>query len=193
MQKIIGSPAAAFALLIGIPMQKLPKGIYWSNALMIYMTIRRTVLLIIFATTLFFVLILYGTSETFLLGSFSNLEKHMVLQNVNRAQSAWSSDIDQLNNLLVDWAQWNDTCNFMTDRNQDYISSNLPTGALSSIKLSLILFIDTSGQLVLGSMTDLDTKKEMPVPPNFLTHLFHNGSLVCHNESDVFDGMRKQV
>ena len=156
---------------------------------MMCMTIRKTVLLIVFTTTLFLILLLYGSSEALLLGSFANLEEHTVLQNVNRAQLALSSDIDQLNTTLIDWAQWNDTCDFMTDRNQNYIASNLPHGALSQIRLNVILFIDTSGQLVLGRMADLDTKKEMPVPPYFLTHLFHKGSLVCQTESDIFNGI----
>jgi signal transduction histidine kinase len=53
----------------------------------------------------------------------------------------------------------------------------------------MILFINSSGQLVLGRITDLDTKKEMPVPQNFLKNLFNKGSLVCHTESDKFDGI----
>ena len=153
------------------------------------MTIRRTVLLIIFATTLFLVLLLYGASETFLLGSFANLEEHMVLQNVNRAQLALSSDVDQLNTALIDWAKWDDTYAFITDQNQNYITSNLPPGTLSQLRLNMILFINSSGQLVLGRIADLDTKKEMPVPQNFLKNLFHKGSLVCHTESDIFNGI----
>ena len=113
----------------------------------------------------------------------------MVLQNVNRAQLALSSDVDQLNNLLVDWAKWDDTYAFITDQNQNYIKSNLPPGILSQIRLNMILFINSSGQLVLGRITDLDTKKEMPVPQNFLKNLFHKGSLVCHTESDIFNGI----
>ncbi len=113
----------------------------------------------------------------------------MVLQNVNRAQLALSSDIDQLNTTLIDWAKWDDTYAFITDQNQNYITSNLPPGTLSQLRLNMILFINSSGQLVLGRIADLDTKKEMPVSQNFLKNLFHKGSLVCHTESDIFNGI----
>ncbi len=126
--------------------------------------IRKTTLLIIFATTLFLVLLLYGISETFFLGSFANLEDHTVLQNVDRAQLALSSDIDQLNTTVRDWAAWNDSYAFVMDRNQNYISANLNTESLSNLRLNLILLVDTSGQLVIARMVNLDTNREMPVP-----------------------------
>jgi sensor domain CHASE-containing protein len=136
------------------------------------MEIRKKTLVIIFATTLILVLILYGISETFFLGSFANLEENMVLQNVDRALLAISSDLDQLNSTGNDWAAWNDTYVFMKDQNQNYISANLNADSLSNLRLNLILFVDPSGQLVFARMIDLDTKQEMPVPQNFLKDLF---------------------
>lgn len=153
------------------------------------MTIRKKTLLIIFVTTLFLVLLLYGISETFFLGSFANLENHLVLQNVDRAQLALSSDIDQLNSTVQDWAAWNDTYAFILDRNQNYISANLNAESLSNLRINLILFVDSSGQSVFARMLNLDTKKEMPVPKNFLKNLFKKGTLVCRNESDMFKGI----
>jgi len=159
------------------------------NALMNSITIRKKTILIIFLTTLFFVLLLYGISETFFLGSFANLEDHMVLQNVDRAQLALSSDIDQLNSTETDWAGWNDTYAFILNRNQNYISANLNVESLSNLRLNLMLFVDPSGQLVFSRMLNIDTKMETPVPQNFLKNLFKKGSLVCRNESDMFKGI----
>lgn len=153
------------------------------------MTIRKKTLLIIFVTTLFLVLLLFGVSETFFLGSFANLEDHMVLQNLDRAQLALSSDIDQLNSTETDWASWNDTYFFIKDRNQNYISANLDTETLTNLSLNLILLIDSSGQPVFIRILNLDTKMELPVPKNFLKDLFKKGTLVCRNESDMFKGI----
>ena len=151
--------------------------------------IRKTTLLIIFATTLFLVLLLYGISETFFLGSFANLEDHTVLQNVDRAHLALSSDIDQLNTTVRDWAAWNDSYAFIMDRNQNYISANLNTESLSNLRLNLMLLVDTSGQLVIARMVNLDTNREMPVPQNLLKDLFRKGTLICRNQSDMFKGI----
>lgn len=153
------------------------------------MTIRKTALLIIFATTLFLVLLLYGISETFFLGSFANLEDRTVLQNVDRAQLALSSDIDQLNSTETDWASWNETYAFIMDRNHNYITANLNTETLTNLRLNLMLFIDSSGQLVFAKMMNLDARKEMPIPQNLLKNLFKKGSLICRNESDMFKGI----
>ena len=153
------------------------------------MEIRKKTLLIIFATTLFLVLILYGISETFFLASFANLEDHEVLKNVDRARLALSSDIDQLNSTERDWAAWNDTYAFIMDRNQNYISANLNADVLFNLRLNLILFVDSSGQLVFARMVNPETKRETPVPQNFLKNLFKKGTLVCRNESDMFKGV----
>ena len=146
-------------------------------------------LLIISTTTLFLVLLLYGTSETFLLGNFANLEEHMVLQNVDRVQLALSSDIDQLNSTVSDWAPWDDTYNFIMDRDQNYIDRNLDVETLSNLRLNLILFIDPSGQLVFAKAIDFQAKSELPISQNLLNNLFSKGNLVCHNESDRFKGI----
>lgn len=153
------------------------------------MSIRRKTLLIISTTTLFLVLLLYGTSETFLLGNFANLEEHIVIQNVDRLQLALSSDIDQLNSTVSDWAPWDATYQFMMDRNQNYINRNLDAKTLSNLRLNLVLFIDPSGQLVYVKAVDFQAKSELPIPQNFLNNLFSKGNLVCHNESDRFKGI----
>lgn len=153
------------------------------------MSIREKTLLIIFSATLFLVLLLYGFSETFLLGSFSNLEERMVLENVDRTLFALSSDLDQLNSTASDWAPWNETYDFMIDRNQQYIDGNLNVETLVNLRLNLILFIDPSGQLVFAKAVNLQTKKESPIPQNLLGNLFSRGSLVCRTESDIFKGV----
>lgn len=167
----------------------LPIGISWLKAMMMCMSIRRKTLLIISTTTLFLVLLLYGTSETFLLRNFANLEEHIVLQNIDRAELALSSDIDQLNSTVGDWAPWDDTYTFMTDRNQNYINRNLNVETLSNLRLNLILFIDPYDQLVFAKAVDFQAKSELPVPQNLLNNLFSKGNLVCHTESDMFKGI----
>lgn len=153
------------------------------------MSIRRNTLLIISTTTLFLVLFLYGTSETFLVSNFANLEKHTVLQNVDRVQMALSSDIDQLNSTVSDWAPWDDTYTFMMDQNQNYINRNLDVETLSNLRLNLILFINPSGRLVYAKAVDFQAKSELPVPQNLLNNLFSKGTLICHNETDRFKGI----
>lgn len=153
------------------------------------MSIREKTLLMVVTTMLFLFLLIYGTSETILLGGFANLEDHLVLQNVDRARLALSSDIDELNSTLGDWAPWNATYNFMGDQNQEYIYQNLNVESLVNLRVNLILFIDPSGQLVFSKAVDLQAGKELPVPPNLLNNLFSKGSLICHSESDIFKGI----
>ncbi|VVB72970.1 Methanogenesis regulatory histidine kinase FilI [uncultured archaeon] len=153
------------------------------------MSIREKTLLSIVITILFLFLLIYGTSETLLLGSFANLEENLVLQNVNRAKLALSSDIDQINSTLGDWAPWNATYTFINDRNQKYIDQNLNIESLANLRLNLILFLDPSGKLVFAKAVDLQAGKELPIPPNLLSNLFSKGSLICHNESDMFKGI----
>ena len=148
------------------------------------MTLRKKTLLIIAATFLSLIAILYFASQTLLLNSFNELEEQNTRQNVERALSALSNDLSSLDATAGDWAGWDDTYAFIEDANTDYIESNLIDGTFTELKLNLMLFINPSGRTVFGKAFDLHNEEEIPVPQSLLEHLSDNNFLVAHPDTE---------
>ena len=82
----------------------------------------------------------------------------------------------------IDWANWDDSYNFVQDRNEAYIESNLYPESLATINVNMLLFIDTSGQLVYGKAIDLQSLEEKPVPQDLISYLSRNDVLWHHSD-----------
>lgn len=53
-----------------------------------------------------------------------------------------------LQNVLLDWGQWDDTYNFINDQNEEYIDSNLVGNSIKNINLVSIIFLDNNKNIV---------------------------------------------
>jgi PAS domain S-box-containing protein len=144
------------------------------------MTLRKKTLIIIGITLIGLIAILYGTSRTILLRSFSELETQNVNQNVKRALSVLSESIADLGRSTADWAAWDDTYAFIENANEDYIKTNLVDGTFSELRINLILFVNSSGEIIFGKGFDLIDNKELPIPKSFLEHLSAHQTLLQH-------------
>mgnify|MGYP001272937055 CR=1 FL=1 len=128
------------------------------------MTLRRKTIVIIGATLVGLLLILFAVSQGILLNSFSQLEVKDTSQDVERALSALSDDISNLNAVVGDWAPWDDTYAFADDVNNSYVENNLNDNTFANLGVNLMLFLNPSGQIVFGKAFDLQNEQEVPVP-----------------------------
>jgi sensor domain CHASE-containing protein len=56
---------------------------------------------------------------------FEELERKSVEKNVNQVTYALSANLDALDTLCYDWADWDDTYFFAQEYNQEYVDRNL--------------------------------------------------------------------
>ena len=129
-------------------------------------------------------IIQYVISQITLVHSFTELEEQYARQDVERATSALSNDLLTLNATVDDWAAWDDTYNFIGDANNEYIESNLVDGTFTNLRLNLMLFINSSGQIVYGKAFDLQNEEEIPVPQALQEHLSATDLLVHHPDTE---------
>jgi PAS domain S-box-containing protein len=139
------------------------------------MTLRKKTLVIVGATLVGLLLIMFAVSQGILLNSFSRLEVKDTTEDVKRAQAALSDDLSNLNAIVGDWAPWDDTYTFVQDLNNGYVQNNLNDDTFANLKVNLMLFVNSSGQIVFGKAFDLQNKQEVPVPESL------NGSLSASN------------
>jgi PAS domain S-box-containing protein len=117
------------------------------------------------------------------LSNFLDLEQTDALKNVDRVKNVVLVEEKYLNNMVQDWACWNDTYRFIEDKNQDYIDVNLQNETLAGLKVNVMLFVNKEGSVVYTKSIDLDTGEEVPVPAELLT-MVESGLFSAESKDD---------
>src|SRR5659263_144706 len=126
----------------------------------------------------------YEVSQIILGGSFTRLEDQYIQNNVETATNNLQDDINNLDNIVKDWATWDDTYSFIDQLNDNYKQSYVTDVTFTNLKINLMLFIDSQGRIVYGKAFD-DEGNEKSVPIH-LTGLSGNDSLIHQNDTESF-------
>lgn len=151
------------------------------------MTLHKKTLTIICVTLLVMVLIVYGYSRIFFLKSFIDLETETVRGDLQRAISAFSNHISNLSTTAGDYARWDDTYQYIEERNPEYIESNFISSTFTTIKLNMVIVTDKTGHIVYEQGFDLALERKVPLPPSIFGELRKRDLLIRH------DGTNSQV
>ncbi len=135
------------------------------------MQLRKKTLLIIGAALISLILVLYATASTILLHDFQNLEAQYVRQDVARALDALDDDLSNLDTSAQDYAEWDDTYSFVDTQNEAFVKSNFVDSTFVSLRLNLLLLLDSSGQTIFSKGFDLKSQTEVPIPESLKQHL----------------------
>ncbi|MCX6666603.1 MAG: PAS domain S-box protein [Euryarchaeota archaeon] len=150
----------------------------------------RTKTLIILGVIFIGLLIIMATViQPLLINSYLVVEDQSVDRNVQQAVNAFSREFDNLQKQTYDWATWDDTCTFVEDRNQGYIDSNLQDMALQGIGVNIMMFYNTSNDLVFGKAVDLQNGNETPIPLVLLQELTEHDWLNHTSGESVVQGL----
>jgi sensor domain CHASE-containing protein len=81
---------------------------------------------------------------------------------------------------------WDDTYTFVEDRNQEFINTNLEGVSFQGIGVNIMMFYNTSYDLVFGKAVDLQDGNETPIPEAVLQELTQNDWLLHHNSTKSY-------
>ncbi|MEF3695244.1 MAG: CHASE4 domain-containing protein [Candidatus Cloacimonadota bacterium] len=83
-------------------------------------------------------------------------ERDLAAANIRRARNSLQQDMTRLDNLLKDWAWWDDTYEFMATLSGNYIASNITPDVFRNQNLSVIAFISSHGEILHAAYMDRD-------------------------------------
>lgn len=146
------------------------------------MSLRVKTLFIIGAVLASLVLILYLITQTVLVRSFEALEEQNTRDHVERALTALNEQIDTLSANTFDYAYWDDTYQFVADRNEDYIVANLDNVFFINLGVNLEAFISPEGETVYIKTVDLQTEEERPVPEGLEAYITTGSPFLDHTD-----------
>ena len=133
------------------------------------MTIRKKTLLVVGLTLLGLLVTAFVVSRGILSQGFADLEETETQANVQRALSALSVESSDVDTLVKDWAEWDDTYAFIEDSNDEYIDSNLIDGMFISTP-STLFSMSTPPLISYGATRSTRRRrKKQPCPRTCLT------------------------
>ncbi len=146
------------------------------------MSIRTKVLLIIFVVFFILSIISYLVSQDFILRNIDIIESKHIQNDTLRLLTILYDDINKIDVILEDWAAWDDTYQFITDKNQYYIKSNLVNVTFPNLDIELMIFLDNTDQVVFAKRIDLASEEEAPIPPRWAILWEADSPLVGHTD-----------
>lgn len=111
-----------------------------------------------------------------ILPSFETADKTEAEENVFRARNALDYRIGDLELSVADWSFWDETYNYLRDRNQDYVYQNLPDSTFEFLQINFFVVFDLDGRLVIAESYDFDgsSRKDLSQEEK---HFFEGNSL----------------
>jgi predicted signal transduction protein with EAL and GGDEF domain/sensor domain CHASE-containing protein len=125
--------------------------------------------------------VLYGFSRIFLLRSFAKLEDQDIRQNLDRAMSALSDDLSNLDSTVSEYSSWDRTYSFVEHPNLDFVKSELVFA--NNLRVNVVAIIDSSDRIVFAKAIDFATGKDVPFPQSLRDNLVPNAPLLRHGNT----------
>ena len=135
------------------------------------MSLFRKTIFIIIAMLGFAILLFFLNTRFILMNSFSSLEQKYVQLDVSRVLSAVDDELKTMSRINADWASWDDSYQFITDRNERFINTNTGEWTFTALRIDVMLFLDNSGQIVMGEAFDFDTGEQQSIPAGLMSHI----------------------
>jgi sensor domain CHASE-containing protein len=108
-----------------------------------------------------------GAGAFVLLDRFGDIEEQEIAGHVGRAKTALADYLVVLKGKAGDWAQWDESYEFVAQPSDDFVQRNVPTNSLVQLDLNLVAFLDAEGKTVFAKAVDAATGNTVPVPAPF--------------------------
>lgn len=149
-------------------------GIYLPSSL------RQKTLLIIVLTMFVAVGSLFLLSRLVLLHGYARLEESFARDNLDRAASALTNELNTLDRTASEYASWDQTYAYVHGTNPDYVKSEFPAATFQELQVSFVIILDNSGHKVFSKGFDLSHVGEVPLPEGIDENLKTGSSILNH-------------
>ncbi|BEP28409.1 sensor domain-containing diguanylate cyclase [Helicovermis profundi] len=84
------------------------------------------------------------------------------------ADKAINQEFNKYNELIADWAYWDDTYNFVKDRSDEYIKSNITNSTFENLNLDYLAIFNNNDNIVVDFYFDKSNNKLVDIPKEIL-------------------------
>jgi diguanylate cyclase (GGDEF)-like protein len=114
---------------------------------------------------------IYILSSRLLMKSYTELENRDAERNIQRASLGFAQLAADLHIKAVDWAEWDDSYQFMADHSKAFVKSNMVESSIVSMQLDIVMYVDKHGKLFCAQPVKRFKKIAAPSPEQILAVL----------------------
>jgi diguanylate cyclase (GGDEF)-like protein/PAS domain S-box-containing protein len=134
------------------------------------MTLRQKTLLASCLAVLLLLSVVAFSANQILLGGFADVEIRETQSSLGRARTAVENELASLTAFLADWAEWDDSYEFVANRSPEYIKKNLTLTTFQTQRLQLLVIIDNRRNIIYGSIFDPRSQTFTAIPVELQQH-----------------------
>ncbi len=143
------------------------------------MTLRKKTLFITGCMIAGMVLTVFIIAQFVILQSYIKLDIDSANRNTQRAVNAFTNRLQNMEQVIIDWAFWDDAYQYADDANTDFVDSNITDDAFETLQLNVMLIMDKSGKILNASGFDLAENKQVAIPSEVTEILSHDPLLLA--------------
>jgi len=106
-----------------------------------------------------------------IINGFNAADRELLEQNISRVNEAFVQTRNLMDLKSADWGNWDDTYEFVVNKNRAYIESNLTPKSLVDLNIDAMLFFNKKREYVFGRAIDDITGKEASISADYITFL----------------------
>ncbi|MBN1157350.1 hypothetical protein JXA85_07030 [Candidatus Woesearchaeota archaeon] len=127
------------------------------------MKLNQRILILVAVKAVFLFLAAVLIFQGLIVQTFNALEEEHVVDRANLLKYAIEERVAFMDDMVVDWAMWDDSYNYVKGDRPDYVETNIVPNTFTNLRLNGIL-IANSSQIIHESFYDFENKKELIVP-----------------------------
>lgn len=133
--------------------------------------LRKKTLAIVGMAAIVLIVVLCIALSVLVSGDFRALEVQYARQDAQRAMDALSADMESLTTAVREYAEWDDTYDFVETRNPAYIQSNLIDRTFSALRLNAMAIANSEHQVLYSQGYDVERGRMQPADRSLLAYL----------------------
>ncbi len=146
-------------------------------------SLRAKTLAIVLPALIVLVVGLYAVSRMVLLKGFSHVEDDFAAENLSRASSALSNEIDNLQHSTAQLAAQNSTSEWISQRDSKRFASEFTPDTFERLRVNFVVVLDAEGREVFSAGFRLAGMEPGPVPADLSVHLGPGSPLLASTPS----------
>ncbi|MGA8144106.1 MAG: CHASE4 domain-containing protein [Candidatus Acidiferrales bacterium] len=145
-------------------------------------SLRGKTLAIVLVTVIGLIGGLFAVSWFVLMNGFTKLEEDFASENLGRASSSLSNELDTLARTTSEYAAWDQTYAYLRGKNPTYVKTEFPTSTFMQLKVNFVVILDASGRRVFSKGFSLVSLEPSLLPRGLDEHLKPGSLLTTHKD-----------
>ncbi|SHK71647.1 diguanylate cyclase (GGDEF) domain-containing protein [Clostridium cavendishii DSM 21758] len=123
------------------------------------MSVKIKIILISFISCILIIVLTSSIFNFIISGYIDKLENNNIEDSFEILNSIINKEENNMGKIAIDWAQWDETYNFLADKNSNFIKNNFNNNTIKELNLNFMIFTDTKGDIVYSENYDLPNEK----------------------------------